>query len=135
LLGESSLTVFGVRKFAVKLSKNFPSGLHKAPFLLPGEDVAARPKLLQWLDSNELRPNVIGEFDDSAMMAAFGQAGAGIFAAPTVIADHICEQYKVHAIGCIEPVVERLFAISTERKLTHPAILAISDAARADIFS
>jgi len=134
LLGESSLTIFGVRKFSLKLAKNFPLGLNNAPFLLPGEDVAARPKLLQWLETNALRPNVIGEFDDSAMMAAFGQAGAGIFAAPTVIADHICEQYKVQAIGCIEPVVERLYAISTERKLTHPAILAISNAARVDVF-
>lgn len=134
LLGESSLTVFGTRALAKKLSGNFPDLLDNAPFLLPGEDVAVRPSLLQWLDAKGLRPRIVGEFDDSALMKSFGQAGAGLFVAPTAIAAHVCEQYKVAEIGRIDSVVEHLYAITTERRLTHPAIVAISKAARRDVF-
>jgi LysR family transcriptional regulator, transcriptional activator of nhaA len=134
LLGESGLTVFGTRALAKKLSGGFPALLDDAPFLLPGEDVAIRPKLLQWLDAQGVRPRIVGEFDDSALMKSFGQAGAGLFVAPTAIAAHVCEQYKVAEIGRIDAVVEHLYAISTERRLTHPAIVAISKAARRDVF-
>ncbi len=134
LLGESDLTVFGTRPLVKKLAGSFPAMLDNAPFLLPGEDVAIRPKLLQWLDAKGVRPRIVGEFDDSALMKSFGQAGAGLFVAPTAIADHVCEQYKVAAIGCIDTVVEHLYAITTERRLTHPAILAISKTARQDVF-
>lgn len=134
LLGESGLTVFGTRQLAKTLPGDFPALLDNAPFLLPGEDVAIRPKLLQWLDANGLRPLIVGEFDDSALTKSFGQAGAGLFVAPTAIAAHVCEQYKVAEIGRIDPVVEHLYAISTERRLTHPAIVAISKAARRDVF-
>lgn len=134
LLGESGLTVFGTRALAESLSGSFPAQLDNAPFLLPGEDVAIRPKLIQWLDANGLRPHIVGEFDDSALVKAFGQGGAGLFVAPTAIADHVCEQYEVVAIGRIDSVVEHLYAITTERRITHPAIVAISKAAREDIF-
>ena len=134
LLGESGLTVFGTRRLIKALSGSFPASLDNAPFLLPGEDVSIRSKLLQWLEANDLRPRIVGEFDDSALMKAFGQAGAGLFVAPTVMADHVCEQYKVAAIGRIDSVVEQLYAITTERRLSHPAIVAISQAARSDVF-
>ena len=134
LLGESGLTVFGTRGLAESLSGEFPAMLQNAPFLLPGEDVAIRPKLIQWLEANDLRPHIVGEFDDSALVKAFGQAGAGLFVAPTAIADHVCEQYKVVAVGRIDSVVEHLYAITTERRITHPAIVAISKAAREDVF-
>lgn len=134
LLGESGLTVFGTRRLAKELSGSFPASLDNAPFLLPGEDVAIRPKLIQWLEANDLRLHIVGEFDDSALMKAFGQAGAGLFVAPTVIADHICRQYNVAKIGRIDSVVEQLYAITTERRLTHPAIVAISKVARRDLF-
>ena len=134
LLGESGLTVFGTRRLAKELSGSFPASLDSAPFLLPGEDVAIRPKLIQWLEANDLRPHIVGEFDDSALMKAFGQAGAGLFVAPTVIADHICKQYNVAKIGRLDSVVEQLYAITTERRLTHPAIVAISKVARRDLF-
>jgi len=134
LLGESGLTVFGTRGLVDGLSGEFPAMLDKAPFLLPGEDVAIRPKLIQWLEANDLRPHIVGEFDDSALIKAFGQAGAGLFVAPTAIADHVCEQYKVVVIGRIDSVVEHLYAITTERQITHPAIVAISKTAREDIF-
>ena len=134
LLGQSGLTVFASRKLAGELTGNFPALLDKVPFLLPGEDVAIRPKLIQWLDANNLHPRIVGEFDDSALMKAFGQAGAGVFVGPTAIVEHVCAQYQVVAIGRIDPVIEHLYAITTERRLTHPAIVLISKAAREDVF-
>lgn len=134
LLGESGLTVFGTQAQVNKRPGVFPSMLDNAPFLLPGEDAAIRPKLIQWFESMNLRPNIIGEFDDSALMKAFGQAGAGLFVAPTAIVDHVCEQYKVAVIGHIDPVVEQIYAITTERRLSHPAIVEISRMAREGVF-
>ena len=134
LLGESGMSVFGAHQLVDGWSAGFPALLADAPLLLPGEDAAIRPKLIQWLEANELRPHIVGEFDDSALIKAFGQAGAGLFVAPTAIVEHVCEQYKVVEVGRIETVVEQLYAITTERRLTHPAIVAISKAAREDIF-
>lgn len=135
LLGESGITFFGTQQLAGQLRGKFPTCLNGAPLLLPGEDAAIRPQLIQWFETNGLRPEILGEFDDSALMKAFGQAGAGLFVAPTTLASHVCEQYKTVAIGRIDTVIERLYAITTERRLTHPAIVAISKAAREDIFS
>jgi len=134
LLGESGITFFGTEHLAGQLRGKFPTCLNGAPLLLPGEDAAIRPQLIQWFETNGLRPEILGEFDDSALMKAFGQAGAGLFVAPTTLASHVCEQYKTVAIGRIDTVIERLYAITTERRLTHPAIVAISKAAREDIF-
>lgn len=135
LLGESGLSVFGTRRLLKTLRGKFPAMLANAPFLLPGEDAATRTKLVQWFEVNGLRPRIVGEFDDSALMKAFGQAGAGLFVAPTAIVEHVCEQYKVAEIGRIESVVEQLYAITTERRIKHPAIVAISKSAREDIFA
>jgi len=133
-LGESGLSVFGTRNLKKQLSGKFPASLNQAPFLLPGEDVTIRTKLMLWFEDNELRPRIIGEFDDSALMKAFGQAGAGLFVAPTAIAKHVCEQYKVAEIGRIDSVTEQLYAITTERRITHHAINAISKAAQESVF-
>lgn len=135
LLGESGLTVFGAGGLVEQLSGKFPGLLQNAPFLLPGEDYAIRPKLVQWLEANDLRPRIVGEFDDGALMKAFGQAGAGLFVAPTAIAQHVGKQYRVAPVGRIDSVVEQIYAITTERKLTHPAIVAISKAAQRDVFT
>jgi LysR family transcriptional activator of nhaA len=134
LLGESGLTVFGANSLIENLIGDFPKCLDQAPFLLPGDDAAIRPKLEQWLDDNNLHPTISGEFDDSALMKSFGQAGAGLFAAPSTNAVHICEQYKVKVVGQINTVMEQLYMISTERQLTHPAIVAISEKGREDLF-
>lgn len=134
LLGESGLSVFGTRRLLKTLTGKFPAVLDNAPFLLPGEDAATRTRLVQWLEANALRPRIVGEFDDSALMKSFGQAGAGLFVAPTAIVEHVCEQYKVMEAGRIDTVVEQLYAITTERRITHPAIVAISKTAREDIF-
>lgn len=134
LLGECGLTVFGAPSLAAKLTGKFPASLNNAPFLLPGEDVAIRSRLLQWLDKHDLRPMIIGEFDDSALMKAFGHAGAGLFVAPSAIAEQVCLQYNVVALGRIDAVVEQLYAITNERRLTHPAIVAVSQAAQREVF-
>ena len=134
LLGESGLTVFGANSVIENLTGDFPKCLNQAPFLLPGDDAATRPQLEQWLDNNNLHPMIRGEFDDSALMKSFGQAGAGLFAAPSTNAAHICEQYKVKVVGHIETVVEQLYMISTERQLTNPAIIAITEKGSEGVF-
>jgi LysR family transcriptional activator of nhaA len=134
LLGASDLTVFAADAVAHSLKGSFPALLDGAPLLLPGEGVAIRGRLLQWLESRHLRPRVVGEFDDSGLLKAFGQGGAGLFVAPTAIADYVCRQYGVVALGRIDGVVEQLYAITTERRLRHPATLAVSEAAQRDVF-
>jgi LysR family transcriptional activator of nhaA len=136
LLGESTLTVFGAAALVETLrpSDSFPAMLDGAPFLMPGEDVAIRPRLEHWFEAQRLHPRIIGEFDDSALLKAFGQAGDGLFVAPTAIAAYVCEQYRVTSLGRIDSIAEQLFAITTERRLTHPAIVAISQVARNEVF-
>lgn len=134
LLGECGLTVFGAPSLLKKINKPFPALLNEAPFLLPGEDVAIRPKLLHWLEMNKLRPSIVGEFDDGALIKAFGKAGAGFFVGSSAMKIDICAQYQVHAVGQIDTIMEQIYLITTERRLIDPAIIAISDAAKRDIF-
>lgn len=134
LLGECGLTFFATPALAAQYGGAFPLRLDGAPLLLPGDDVAVRPKLIRWFDQNRIRPRIAGEFDDSALMAAFGQAGAGIFSAPSAIAEQIREQYGVVKIGATDEITEGFYAISVERRLSHPAVIAISEAARQELF-
>lgn len=134
LLGECGLTFFATPALAGQYAGAFPQRLDGAPLLLPGDDVAVRPKLIRWFDQNRIRPRIAGEFDDSALMAAFGQAGAGIFSAPSAIAEQIREQYGVVEIGATDEITEGFYAISVERRLSHPAVIAISEAARQELF-
>src|SRR5690606_33214595 len=115
---------------ARKLRKNFPRSLDHSPLLMPGEMTMVRNRLLQWFDRQRIKPQVIGEFDDSALMKAFGRAGAGVFIAPTAIADEIVRQYEVSLIGQTDEVREQFYAISVERRISHPAVAAISDTAK-----
>ena len=94
-----------------------------APFLLPMEGSSLRRSLEQWFDSENIRPKLAGEFKDGALMKTFGQAGAGIFAAPSAIEGEIRDHYKVVTIVQIDSVTERYYAISVERKVKHPAVL------------
>lgn len=135
LLGVSDSTLFAAPSLAKTLKGPFPQLLNGAPFLLPGEGVAIRTPLERWLESKGLYPRVVGEFDDGALMKAFGQSGAGVFVAPTAIADYVCEQYGVVGIGRIDTVTEELYAITTERRLRHPAVIAISEAAERQVFA
>lgn len=133
-LGSSDLGVFGAPFLLRGLGGVFPEMLHEAPFLLPGEDVAVRPRLMQWFESRQLYPRVIGEFDDSALLKSFGQAGSGLFVAPSAIAADVCRQYGVESVGRIEGVMEELYAITTERRLTHPGIIAMVQATQVEVF-
>ena len=134
LLGKSTLTVFGAPTLVKTLKGKFPAMIDGAPFLMQGEDAAIRPRLIQWFETMGLHPHIVGEFDDSALLKAFGQAGVGLFVAPTAIADYMCKQYRVEALGHIDTINEQLYAITTERKLTHPAIIAISQMAHDELF-
>jgi len=135
LLGTCGVTLFGAPKLAARYRKNFPACLDAAPFLLPMEGSNLRRSLEQWFDSAGIRPKLVGEFKDRALMKTFGQAGAGVFAAPSAIEKEVREHYKVAAIGRIESILERFYAISVERKLKHPAVVTISDAAREKLFA
>ena len=135
LLGESGMTVFATAALAATLEGNFPACLDGAPVLLPGEDFAIHHRLLQWLGEHDLHPRIVGEFDDSAMMKTFGQSGAGLFFAPNVIAAQVCKQYAVIELGRVDTLVEQVYAITTERRLSHPATVAISQAARRELFA
>ena len=134
LLGECGTTFFATPELASHYRNNFPSSLKNAPILLPTRETAIRHTLDQWFDELQFHPTVIGEFDDSALMKAFGQAGVGVFTAPTAIENEVIRQYKVKIIGQTETVREQFYAISAERKLKHPAVVAIRDTARQQIF-
>jgi LysR family transcriptional activator of nhaA len=134
LLGESDMTFFATTRLARKHKGSFPHCLDGAPMLLPGEDAAVRARLMQWFEKLQAHPRIVGEFDDGALLKAFGQVGVGIFAAPSVIAKEVCLQYGVVAIGHTAVVTEQFYAISVERRLTHPAVVAISSAARQELF-
>ena len=134
LLGTCGVTLFAAPKLAAHYRKNFPACLDGAPFLLPMEGSSLRRAMEQWFDSENIRPKLAGEFKDRALMKTFGQAGAGIFAAPSAIEGEIRDHYKVVTIGQIDSVTERFYAISVERKVKHPAVLAICEAARTHLF-
>ena len=135
LLGESDLSVCASSELAEKCPGAFPGRLDGAPFLLPGEDAAGRIGLERWFEAKNIHPRIVGEFDDGALLKAFGKAGAGFFATPTAIAEMVSKQYGVSVVGRIEGVREQLFAITTERRLKHPAIVAISEGAKRDVFA
>jgi len=129
-LGECGIAFLAARAIAGALGPDFPANLHGAPVLIPGEDSALRAPLLRWLERRGIQPSVVGEFDDSALMSAFGQAGAGVFPVPLSTAPEVMRQYEVIELGQTLEIRERFFAISVERRLSHPAVLAVSEAAR-----
>ncbi len=124
-LVESPVGLFATAELADTLGGSFPACLDHAPLLLPGVEAAVRAPLLRWFETQRIRPRIVGEFDDSALMKAFGEAGMGVFPAPMLIAAQVCRQHGVRCIGEALPVSEAFYAISVERRLTHPAIRAI----------
>jgi LysR family transcriptional activator of nhaA len=135
LLGECGVAFFATPALASSLTGDFPGCLNGAPLLIPGADGALRAPLMRWLERNDTRPRIVGEFDDSALMKAFGKAGAGIFPAPTVTGEEVESQYGVIRLGETRDLHERFFAISVERQIRHPAVLAVSEGAREGLFS
>jgi LysR family transcriptional activator of nhaA len=134
LLGECGVAFFAARKLAAAYRKRFPKSLDGAPLLLPAASTAVRGALMQWLDRQGIRPRIAGEFEDSALMKAFGRAGVGAFVAPRTIEREVVRQYDVQPIGATDEVRERFYAISAERKLRHPAVVAVTEAARLELF-
>ncbi len=135
LLGECGVTFFGTPELATRYKRRFPKSLDGAPMLLPLPSTALRRGLDQWFDANGVRPSVVGEFADSALLNSFGQAGVGIFPAHSVIEAEVKRQYGVRVVGLAEDIRERFYAISVERRLKHPAVVAISESARQAMFS
>ena len=134
-LGESGMSFFAQRSKARKYRGRFPASLMDAPMLLPSPHSALRRRLDDWFEANEIFPRIVGEFDDSALLKAFGEAGTGVFAGPTVIAEEICRMYRMSVIGEADDITERFYAISPERRLRHASVVMITDRARADLFS
>jgi LysR family transcriptional activator of nhaA len=133
-LGESGLTFFSQRRVARQYRGKFPQSLNEAPMLLPSQHSALRRRLDDWFDGHDIAPRIVGEFDDSALLKAFGEAGAGLFAGPSVIEKEICKMYGMSVIGKTDAVTEHFYAISPERRIKHPAVVRITEAARSDLF-
>ncbi|HYQ99234.1 MAG TPA: transcriptional activator NhaR [Casimicrobiaceae bacterium] len=133
-LGTCGIAFFAAPALAGRLGNRFPRSLDDAPMLLPGQDAAVRPKLIQWFATQGIRPRVVGEFDDRALMQDFGQAGSGVFPAPAPLRDELGQRYGIKVLGETDEVVEEFYAISVERRPTARAVLAISDAARKGVF-
>ncbi len=134
LLGECGVTIFAAPHLARRLRRRFPASLAGVPLLLPGEGTVLRRQLEDWFQRAGVRPAIAGEFDDSALMKVFGQNGAGAFAAPSAIEGEIRRQYGVAKVGELDTVRERFYAISYERRIKHPAVAAIAEHARAELF-
>jgi len=133
LLMQGGMTFLAAPALARRLRAGFPQSLNDAPMMLPGGDAAVRSPLLRWFDSLQIRPHVIGDFDDTAVMKAFGQAGAGVLPMPTLVAKEVASQFHLAAVGRTDEVLHYIYGISGERRLTNPAVLAISQAARAGL--
>lgn len=133
-LGSSSMSFFCAPALQSELQGPFPQCLHGAPMLIQGPQSSVRQQLDHWLNKHHLQPRIVGEFDDSALMNAFGREGRGIFTSPTVLEQETQTQFGVEAIGRSSELVEEFFAISVERRISHPCVVAITESARSDLF-
>ncbi|MDP9157136.1 MAG: transcriptional activator NhaR [Pseudomonadota bacterium] len=134
-LGRSTLSCFAPKALVTRGARSYPASLSDMPMLLPGTESAVRRKLDHWLKSRGITPRIVGEFDDSALTLAFGREGRGVLFAPTVLAAQLKREHGLVAIGHIETIVEEFFAISIERRISHPAISSIMNAARSTLFN
>ena len=125
-LGSSTISFFASTSVRQQLNGEFPHCLNHAPLLIPSEGTAVRSKLRQWFLDQKLHPRIVGEFDDSALMRAFGQAGTGVFIAPSALESLLTREAGVELLGRANNIREQFFAISVERKITHPAVMAIT---------
>jgi LysR family transcriptional activator of nhaA len=134
LLGVSGTTFFAAPQLAESCGQGFPHSLDGMPFLLPAGSAMLRRTLEQWFAAQDIRPQVVGELEDAALVKVLGEAGLGIFAAPSVDEEEVLQRYQVQRVGCVEALQQRFYAISAERRIRHPAVIAICEAARRDIF-
>jgi LysR family transcriptional regulator, transcriptional activator of nhaA len=135
LLGETSVSIYGAADLARAARRDFPRSLHGAPLLLQTTNTAVRQSLDQWFDVHQIVPAVVGEVEDMAMLQTLGEHGLGLFAAPTVMRKEICHRYHVAWVGELDKVREKFYAISIERRITHPAVKLIADQAKRRLFT
>ncbi len=134
-LGATVMSFFATPALAATLQGGFPQCLDGAPMLIQGAASSVRQQLEGWLARHQLRPRVVGEFDDGALMTAFGREGRGVFMSPTVLEAETIAQFGVEVIGRSNELVEEFFAVSVERRITHPCVVAITQVARRELFS
>ena len=134
LLGECGVSFLGVEKLARPLQRDFPHSLDGAPMLLPMAMSSLRGIIDRWFERIGVQPAIIGEFEDTALLKVFGQAGEGIFVVPSVIEKEVEQQYQVQVVGRTREIREKFYAISVERIIRHPAVSAISEAAQKKLF-
>lgn len=135
LLGESDMKLFGVPRLAEQYRGNFPASLHHAPLLVPTRNNALRGRIDAWLVEHKVRADIVGEFEDNAMLNTFGRNGMGLFFAPSALAHDIEEQFGAVLVGTAPELREHFYAISNERKIRHPAIEAILSAKHSGLFA
>jgi LysR family transcriptional activator of nhaA len=134
-LGDCGVTWMGAPALAKTHRRGFPQSLDGAPVLLPTNDTAIRRGLDQWFDKRGLRPVVVAEFEDYALLRAFGQRGTGVLPVPTILEKDFHRQYGLERIGPVDAVTGRFYAVSVERKIRHPAVAAICESARRTLFA
>lgn len=134
-LGCSAVSFFAAPALLARIQGDFPACLDGMPMLVPGALASVRQQLEGWFARHQIDPVVVGEFDDAAMMKAFGREGQGIFLAPSLLEDETCAQFGVQVVGRTQELVEEFYAVSVERRLSHPCVLAITDAARGKLFA
>lgn len=130
LLGESPIGIFATAKLARKCRPGFPQSLHNAPMLMPLEHTMLRRSLDDWLTPRGIRPQVAGEFEDSALLKVFASSGIGLFAAPLIVRDDLSAKYHCELVGELEGVQERFYAITGDRRIRNPAVAALCQSAR-----
>jgi LysR family transcriptional activator of nhaA len=135
LLGSSTMTVFAPTQMARKLRRRFPESLDGCPFLMPITGTVVRRHFDTWLASHKIAIKPVGSFADSALIKVFGQNGAGAFLAPTAISESVASQFACQPVAEIPDFREQYFAITVDRRIKHPAVVAISEAARNDLFA
>jgi LysR family transcriptional activator of nhaA len=133
-LGESGVALLATPELARRYRRNFPKALNGAPFLLPGRTTGLRRGLEQWFNRHQIRPQIVGEFDDSALVMEFGRSGSGIFAIPLVVERDVRAQHDVVRVGRVEGLRRELFAVSLQRRFANPAVASLVENARRELF-
>ena len=135
MLGECGTSFFAGTKVVSGLRRKFPQSLDGAPFLLPARNAALRRSVEDWFQAKQLHPRIVGEIDDSALAKALSEAGIGMFAGPSIIEAEVIKRYRLRVVGRVSAIRQRFYAISAERRLSHPAVIAIANAAHESVFS
>jgi LysR family transcriptional activator of nhaA len=134
-LGGTAMGFYCTQALKAQLRGDFPQCLNGQPLLIPGTQASVRQQLEGWLTRHALVPRIVGEFDDGALMTAFGREGRGVFMAPSVMEADTLQQFGVELIGRSDELREEFYAVSVEKRISHPCVVAITDAARGTLFS